>query len=143
MQDEALADLEEVAIEARDDQYTLCLFRPEWHQGVVGIVAARLKDRFHRPAIVFARGRRRRAARLGPVDRRVSPARRARSSSTKRSPGTIVKFGGHAFAAGLTLREDALPAFRDAFEAAAREQLTPAAARADLRKRRHASRAAS
>lgn len=123
MQDEALADLG--AVDVADDQFTLCMFRPEWHQGVVGIVAARLKDRFHRPAFVFARG--------GGGDLRGSGRsiagfhlRDALDMVSKRSPGAIVKFGGHAFAAGLTLREGALPDFRDAFETVAREQLTPA-----------------
>ena len=78
MQDEALADLDARRRGATDDAYTLCLFRPEWHQGVVGIVAARLKDRFHRPAIVFARGGDGELQGLGPVDRRLPSARRAR-----------------------------------------------------------------
>ena len=56
MQDEALADARRRCADGADDACTLCLYRPEWHQGVVGIVASRLKDRFHRPAIVFARG---------------------------------------------------------------------------------------
>ena len=57
MQEEALAALEARAIDgAEADAYTLCLFHPDWHQGVVGIVAGRLKDRYHRPSIVFARG---------------------------------------------------------------------------------------
>ena len=57
MQEEALVALEARALDAADaDAYTLCLFHPDWHQGVVGIVAGRLKDRYHRPTIVFARG---------------------------------------------------------------------------------------
>ena len=57
MQEEALAELDaRAAVATRPEAYTLCLYRPEWHQGVVGIVASRLKDRFHRPAVVFARG---------------------------------------------------------------------------------------
>jgi len=103
----------------------VCLFRPEWHQGVVGIVASRLKDRFHRPAFVFARAA---GGELRGSGRSIAGfhLRDALDLIAKRSPGTIVKFGGHAFAAGLTLAEPALPAFRDAFETIAREQLTPA-----------------
>src|SRR5437773_4474805 len=56
MQGEALADLESVENAANVDAYTLCVYRPEWHQGLVGIVASRLKDRLHRPAVVFAQG---------------------------------------------------------------------------------------
>ena len=59
MQEAALADLRDADDVAAAGQFTLCLFREDWHQGVVGIVASRLKDRFHRPAIVFARGGRR------------------------------------------------------------------------------------
>ena len=55
MQDEALADVETLAAPGDANAYTLCAYRPEWHQGVVGIVASRLKDRYHRPVIVFAR----------------------------------------------------------------------------------------
>jgi single-stranded-DNA-specific exonuclease len=123
MQDEAIADLGDVDVP--DDQHTLCMFRPEWHQGVVGIVAARLKDRFHRPAFVFARAD---TGELRGSGRSIAGfhLRDALDAVTKRTPDAIVKFGGHAFAAGLTLREDALPAFRQTFEAVAREQLTPA-----------------
>jgi single-stranded-DNA-specific exonuclease len=123
MQDEALADLGEVDV--ADEQHTLCMFRPEWHQGVVGIVAARLKDRFHRPAFVFARAAN---GELRGSGRSIAGfhLRDALDAVTKRTPGAIVKFGGHAFAAGLTLREESLPRFRASFEAVAREQLTPA-----------------
>jgi single-stranded-DNA-specific exonuclease len=112
-------------VDVGDDQFTLCLFRPEWHQGVVGIVAARLKDRFHRPALVFARAS---TGELRGSGRSIAGfhLRDALDAVTKRTPGAVVKFGGHAFAAGLTLREDALPVFRASFEAVAREQLTPA-----------------
>ena len=123
MQDEALADLG--AIDVAEDQYTLCMFRPEWHQGVVGIVAARLKDRFHRPAFVFARGA---DGELRGSGRSIAGfhLRDALDAVSKRAPEAIVKFGGHAYAAGLTLHEDALPAFRASFEEVARGQLTPA-----------------
>jgi single-stranded-DNA-specific exonuclease len=123
MQDEALDDMG--GVDVGDDQFTLCLFRPEWHQGVVGIVAARLKDRFHRPALVFARAS---TGELRGSGRSIAGfhLRDALDAVTKRTPGAVVKFGGHAFAAGLTLREDALPVFRASFEAVAREQLTPA-----------------
>jgi single-stranded-DNA-specific exonuclease len=125
MQEEALADLALSSFEAREDQCTVCLFRPEWHQGVVGIVAARLKDKFHRPAFVFARAA---SGELRGSGRSIAGfhLRDALDLVAKRRPGTIARFGGHAFAAGLSMPEAALPAFRDAFEATAREQLTPA-----------------
>lgn len=105
--------------------YTLCLYRPEWHQGVVGIVASRLKDRFHRPTVVFARGS---GSELKGSGRSIAGfhLRDALDMVAKRAPGTITRFGGHAFAAGLSLDEAALPRFMAAFEDVARELLTPA-----------------
>ena len=122
MQVEALADLDPLAAA---DAYTVCLYRPEWHQGVVGIVASRLKDRFHRPSIVFARGG---AGELKGSGRSIAGfhLRDALDLVAKRAPGLIARFGGHAYAAGLSLREADLAAFAAAFEAVAREQLTPA-----------------
>ncbi len=125
MHTQALTDLDAMATGPRDDQCSVCLFRPEWHQGVIGIVASRLKDRFHRPAIVFARGV---DGELKGSGRSIAGfhLRDALDLVTKRSPATIRKFGGHAFAAGLTLAEGSLEAFQAAFEEIAREQLTPA-----------------
>ncbi len=124
MQEEALADLAGVA-DAASDQYSVCLYREEWHQGVVGIVASRLKDRFHRPAIVFARGTQ---GELKGSGRSIAGfhLRDAIDLVAKREPALIARFGGHAFAAGLTIAEGDLPAFAAAFEQVAREWLTPA-----------------
>jgi single-stranded-DNA-specific exonuclease len=124
MQDEALADLESALRDADDDAYTVCLFRPTWHQGVVGIVASRLKDRLHRPAIVFARGA---AGELKGSGRSIPGLhlRDALDLCSKRAPGLIARFGGHAFAAGLSIAEADLPRFAATFEAVARELLAP------------------
>jgi len=125
MQDEALDDLEALERTAGTDACTLCVYRPEWHRGVVGIVASRLKDRYHRPAIVFARGA---GGELRGSGRSIGGfhLRDGLDLVTKRAPGVIRRFGGHAFAAGLTIDESALPAFAALFEAVARESLTPA-----------------
>jgi single-stranded-DNA-specific exonuclease len=125
MQEEALADLQQLDDATASDQFTLCLYREEWHQGVVGIVASRLKERFHRPAIVFARGG---AGELKGSGRSIDGfhLRDALDLVAKRTPGLIARFGGHAYAAGLTIDESALPAFAAAFEQVAREGLTPA-----------------
>ncbi len=123
MQEAALAELE--ARSASDaDAYTLCLFNPEWHQGVVGILAGRLKDRYHRPALVFARGA---AGELKGSGRSIPGfhLRDALDLAAKRAPGVLAKFGGHAYAAGVTLAEADLPRFAALFEAIAREQLGP------------------
>ncbi|HTR58212.1 MAG TPA: single-stranded-DNA-specific exonuclease RecJ [Casimicrobiaceae bacterium] len=123
MQDEALASIDDAP--ARDG-YTLCLYRPEWHQGVVGIIASRLKDRFHRPALVFARagnGELRGSGRAIPGFH----LRDAIDLVAKRAPGAILRFGGHAHAAGLSVTEDALPRVAAEFERVAREWLPPEA----------------
>jgi single-stranded-DNA-specific exonuclease len=126
MQAEAIADLESVSALDAGDSYTLCLYRPQWHQGVVGIVASRLKERFHRPAIVFARTGENALKGSG----RSVPGLHLRDALdlvAKREPELIERFGGHAFAAGLSIRESALPRFAEAFERVARETLTAAA----------------
>jgi single-stranded-DNA-specific exonuclease len=94
----------------------LCLFDASWHQGVVGLVAGRIKDRLHRPVIAFARAE---DGSLRGSARSVAGVniRDALDSIATRAPGLIGKFGGHAMAAGLTLREANLPAFRVAFAA--------------------------
>ena len=123
MQEEALAQLEARAADGVGDAYTLCLFHPDWHQGVVGIVASRLKDRYHRPAIVFARGN---GSELKGSGRSIPGfhLRDALDLVSKRAPGVIARFGGHAYAAGLSLAESDLPRFAAAFEAVARDALS-------------------
>ncbi|HEX7605453.1 MAG TPA: single-stranded-DNA-specific exonuclease RecJ [Usitatibacter sp.] len=122
MQESALAMVG--AIEA-DDAYTLSIHRPEWHTGVVGLLASRLKERFHRPVFAFATES---AGRLKGSGRSISGLnlRDALDLVDKRRPGLIERFGGHAAAAGVTLRPEGLDDFRAAFEAVAREMLTPA-----------------
>ena len=128
MQEEALAAM---GCATDEGACSVCLYRPQWHQGVIGIIASRLKDRFHRPAVVFAR--------TGENELRGSARaiigfhmRDALDLVAKRAPGTITRFGGHAFAAGLTLPEAALPRFAQEFERVAHERLSPAALRRTL-----------
>ena len=120
MQESALASVEPVT-----PGYSLSLYEPGWHQGVIGILASRLRERFHRPTFVFA------AAGNGEIkgSGRSIPALHLRDALdlvSKRHPELIVRFGGHAAAAGLTLHENGFNAFRDAFESIAAELLTPA-----------------
>ena len=119
MQEEALARLDADPGES----YTLSVFDAEWHQGVIGIVASRLKERFHRPVVAFARGS---AGELKASGRSIAALhlRDALDLVSKRHPGLLLRFGGHAAAAGLTVRETQFPEFRDAFEATARSLLT-------------------
>jgi len=122
MQDSALAMLE--GVEA-GDAYTLAIHRAEWHTGVVGLLASRLKDRYHRPVFAFAAES---GGRLKGSGRSIAGfhLRDALDLVDKRHPGLLERFGGHAAAAGATLRAAGLEEFRTAFEAVAREMLTPA-----------------
>ncbi len=111
MQESALAAIGGDVGEA----FTVAIFDAEWHQGVIGIVASRLKERFHRPVIAFARGS------TGEIkgSGRSIPGLHLRDALdvlTKRYPGLVLKFGGHAAAAGLTIREVDLEPFTRAFE---------------------------
>ena len=104
------------------EQTTLCMYRDSFHQGVVGIVASRLKEKFYRPVFVFApdddgnyRGSGRSIAGVHLRD--------VLDAISKRAPDIIIKFGGHAMAAGLTLRQGSLKTFGDLFEDIVRSQV--------------------
>lgn len=105
--------------------WSLTVHRPDWHAGVVGILASRLKDRFHRPVFAFAAEA---GGRLKGSGRSIAGLhlRDALDLVSKRAPGVIERFGGHAAAAGATLHPGALEAFGAAFESVARELLSPA-----------------
>ncbi|WP_283743998.1 single-stranded-DNA-specific exonuclease RecJ [Sideroxydans sp. CL21] len=119
MQDSALATLNAFDPE---DGFSLSLFNEDWHQGVIGILASRLKDKFHRPVIAFARSQ---TGELKGSGRSIAGLhlRDALDLVSKRHPHLILKFGGHAMAAGLSIREEHLHDFRVAFESVAQELL--------------------
>jgi single-stranded-DNA-specific exonuclease len=122
IQEAALASLENIA---PTDKAALTLFDPSWHQGVIGIVASRLKEKFFRPTITFApagNGMIRGSGRSIPGFH----LRDALDLVYKRHPKLIDKFGGHAMAAGLSLQEDNFALFSEAFEQVAREWLSAA-----------------
>ena len=122
MQESALAMLAGVD---PGEGWSLTVHRPEWHAGVVGLLASRLKDRFHRPVFAFAteaQGTLKGSGRAIPG----LHLRDALDLVAKRAPGVIERFGGHAAAAGATLHAGRLDDFGVAFEAVARELLTPA-----------------
>jgi single-stranded-DNA-specific exonuclease len=127
MQQEALAVLAHLDFDADDPSLpmALSLFNEDWHQGVVGLVASKVKDRLHRPVIAFARaddGSYKGSARSV----KGMHIRDALEAISTRNPGLIAKFGGHAMAAGLTLDAGRFEEFRVAFEAEARRWLTTA-----------------
>ena len=130
MQDTALLMLDDFSPQ---DSNTITVFDESWHQGVIGIVASRLKDKFFRPTITFAPG----VATPGVATSgdgglikgsgRSIPGfhlRDALDLVSKRAPSLIEKFGGHAMAAGLTIRAENLDAFTAAFEAVGRSWLS-------------------
>jgi single-stranded-DNA-specific exonuclease len=101
------------------------LFEPSWHAGVVGLVASKLKERLHRPVIAFAPAGEDDPDHLRGSARSISGfhIRDALAAVDARHPGLIERFGGHAMAAGLSLRTDDYPRFAQAFDAVAREWL--------------------
>ncbi len=124
------------------DSHTLALFDPAWHQGVVGILAGRVKDRWFRPTIAFARASADADADANANVSEISSDGELKGSGrsipglhlrdaldlvSKREPDVIVRFGGHAAAAGLTILERNLARFTAAFETAVRDMLPPAA----------------
>ncbi len=121
MQREALVQLKDLPLD--NLPFGLCLFEPEWHQGVIGILASRMKERYHRPVIAFAdadNGELKGSARSIPG----LHIRDALDAVAARFPDLISKFGGHAMAAGLTIKQVHYEAFAKAFDAEVRRQLT-------------------
>ena len=121
MQREALVQLKDLPLD--NLPFGLCLFEPEWHQGVIGILASRMKERYHRPVIAFAdadNGELKGSARSIPG----LHIRDALDAVAARFPELISKFGGHAMAAGLTIKQEHYEAFAKAFDAEVRRQLT-------------------
>jgi len=122
MHNQALAALEQITVQ---DNYSLSLFDPDWHQGVIGILASRLKEKYHRPVIAFAQGN---DGELKGSGRSIPGLhlRDALDLVAKHHPEMIRKFGGHAMAAGLTIAEADFARFEAAFEAICGQLLTPA-----------------
>ncbi|MGB4813027.1 MAG: single-stranded-DNA-specific exonuclease RecJ, partial [Methylophilaceae bacterium] len=122
MQEGATLSLEDVQVE---NQYSISLYQADWHQGVIGILASRIKERFHRPTLAFAdagdgllKGSGRSIAGLHLRD--------ALDLLSKHQPDLILKFGGHAMAAGLTIKQIDFTLFQHSFEAVVRSLITEA-----------------
>lgn len=127
MRDEALAEVERLHLDRGGEEeaalpFGFCLYNPSWHEGVIGILASRIKDKLHRPVIVFT------DAANGDIKgsaRSVKGVhiRDALDAVAAAHPELLKKFGGHAMAAGLTIHADALEAFKRAFDAEVRRHL--------------------
>ncbi|MGP4123413.1 MAG: single-stranded-DNA-specific exonuclease RecJ [Sodalis sp. (in: enterobacteria)] len=125
MESEALALCQAIAHTEKTMPFGLAIYHPHWHQGVVGILAARIKERFHRPVIAFApagdgilKGSGRSVAGLHMRD--------LLERLDTLYPGLMLKFGGHAMAAGLTLKQTRFDRFRQRFAELVDEWLDPA-----------------
>jgi single-stranded-DNA-specific exonuclease len=106
----------------------LCVYKADWHQGVIGIVAGRLKEKFYRPTIAFAQGEEKQGQRELKGSARSIPGIHIRDlldEVNTQNPGVILKFGGHAMAAGLSIHESKLADFEHAFNEVLGRHLTP------------------
>ena len=103
---------------------TICLFNDQWHQGVIGILASRLKENFYRPVIIFAQDD---SGQLKGSARSIDGfhIRDAIDLVAKKNPEIILTFGGHAMAAGLTIKQDSFDTFVQSFEEVAGSILKP------------------
>ncbi len=130
-------DMREQALELAQEMFdpeeappsALCVFDPDFHEGVVGIVAAKLKDLHHRPTFVFAPSQAAGKSHELKGSGRSIPGfhlRDALDLVAKRHPGVLLRFGGHAMAAGCTLEEDNLATFEEALQQVAQEWLDEA-----------------
>jgi single-stranded-DNA-specific exonuclease len=120
MREQALAEVGKLHLESGGDTPAgVCLYQPDWHQGVIGIVASRIKEQLHRPVIAFAdagNGEMKGSARSIPG----LHIRDVLDAIATANPGLISRFGGHAMAAGLTLPLSAYDRFRQAFDSCVR-----------------------
>ena len=123
MESQALARIERLTSDISALPFGLCLFDPQWHQGVIGIIAGRLKERLNRPVIVVATDR---DGKIKGSGRSVAGMhlRDALATVATQNPGLIHHFGGHAMAAGLTLAMEDFELFNQAFDAETRRWLS-------------------
>jgi single-stranded-DNA-specific exonuclease len=129
MREQALMIVEELFDESEEPPPAITVFDPDFHEGVVGIVASRLKDKLHRPTFVFAAsGAKGKEHELKGSGRSIPGfhLRDALDLVAKRHPGVLLRFGGHAMAAGCTIDEEHIDTFEQAFAQVAHEWLDAA-----------------
>ena len=126
MREQAFVMAESLFQETEEAPPAICVFDPEFHEGVVGIVASRLKDKLHRPSFVFAKsGAVGKESELKGSGRSIAGfhLRDALDLVAKRHPGVLLRFGGHAMAAGCTILAERFDEFETAFSQVAAEWL--------------------
>ncbi len=123
MQEQALVDITELDLDEAEMPFGVCLFNEDWHQGVIGILASKIKDKLHRPVIAFAKDKN---GFIKGSARSISCVhiRDVLDTIAGQHPGLIEKFGGHAMAAGLSIKEIDLEAFKQAFDQELRRFVT-------------------
>jgi single-stranded-DNA-specific exonuclease len=129
MREQALLVAESLFADAAEAPPAICVFDPDFHEGVVGIVASRLKDKLHRPAFVFApSGATGHGHELKGSGRSIPGfhLRDALDLVAKRHPGVLLRFGGHAMAAGCTIAEEHFETFEQGLAQVAQEWLSAA-----------------
>lgn len=129
MRDAAMEIVEQLFDECEEQPPAICVFDPDFHEGVVGIVASRVKDKWHRPTFVFAASQAEGKEHELKGSGRSIPGfhlRDALDLVAKRHPGVLLRFGGHAMAAGCTIAEEHLDTFESAFAQVAQEWLDAA-----------------
>ena len=136
MRAQAMEIAESLFEDGEEPPPAICVFDPDFHEGVVGIVASRIKDKLHRPTFVFAASQAPGKEHELKGSGRSIPGfhlRDALDLVAKRHPGVLLRFGGHAMAAGCTIDEVAFPTFDAAFQTVATEWLDAAALTRTLR----------
>jgi single-stranded-DNA-specific exonuclease len=129
MRDQAMAIVDGMFDDSEEPPPAICVFDPDFHEGVVGIVASRIKDKLHRPTFVFAAsGATGKEHELKGSGRSIPGfhLRDALDLVAKRHPGVLLRFGGHAMAAGCTIAEEHLEIFEEALGLVAQEWLDAA-----------------
>jgi single-stranded-DNA-specific exonuclease len=129
MRDQAMEIVDTMFDESEEPPPAICVFDPDFHEGVVGIVASRIKDKLHRPTFVFAAsGATGKEHELKGSGRSIPGfhLRDALDLVAKRHPGVLLRFGGHAMAAGCTIAEEHLDVFEEALGLVAQEWLDAA-----------------
>jgi single-stranded-DNA-specific exonuclease len=129
MRDQAMEIVDAMFDESEEPPPAICVFDPDFHEGVVGIVASRIKDKLHRPTFVFASsGASGKEHELKGSGRSIPGfhLRDALDLVAKRQPGVLLRFGGHAMAAGCTIAEEHLEIFEEALGLVAQEWLDAA-----------------
>lgn len=123
MQQQALLLLDSLELDDAELPFGVCLFQEDWHQGVIGILASRIKEKLNRPVVAFAAGD---DGELKGSARSVAGfhIRDGLDAVAAKHPHLLKKFGGHAMAAGMTIVADQLDAFQEAFDAEVRRQMS-------------------